>query len=104
MIYYNENGEIIQEADIDLDHGYLEDRDIIHHDYVPAVQHQEKALLPNGEVITYTVTDVPAKPAYDEVISQTFYYTGATDMEKLEGQVMFTAVMTDTLLETEEGI
>lgn len=98
MIYYNEQGELLQESDIDLEHGYLTDDEVIHHPAIPATTHIAEEILPNGVKYTYKVTDKRAVPAYDEVVSHIYHPTGATPAEKLEGQVVYTAVMTDTLL------
>lgn len=95
MNYYNENGQIITESEVDLTKGYLVDKTTVHHD---AVTHRESKELPGGTVLTYTVVD---KAAWDEVTEKTYilYADHPTEQDKLEAQVAYTALMTDTLLE-----
>lgn len=95
MIYYNESGQIIQAENIDPAKGYLVDKTTVHHE---AVTHQESKELPGGTVLTYTVVD---RPAWDEVTEKTYilYADHPTEQDKLEAQVAYTALMTDTVLE-----
>lgn len=65
MIYYNEHGQVISENEIDVSKGYLVNKTTIHHE---AESHTERRKLP-GVTLIYTVVD---KPAYDEVMSQTY--------------------------------
>lgn len=94
MIYYNEKGQVIPESSIDLSKGYLVDKTVIYH---PAVAHEETRTYPGGS-ITYRVVD---KPAWNEVTEQTYvlYADHPTPEDVLEAQVLYTAMMTDTLLE-----
>lgn len=90
MIYYDENDNIIDESQVDLDHGYLTDRTYVHHDEVAEVYHYvESAPLPSGAKMKKKVIDTPFQPAWDEVTSQTYHYTGLTPEEiiavKVEG-------------------
>lgn len=71
MKFFNEEGAEIQEAAIDLSRGYVVPRELVHHDEVPAVTHVEETGIP-GMTLKRTVTDIAAKPAYDEVVSQTY--------------------------------
>lgn len=95
MIYYNEQGQIIPESEIDLSKGYLVDKTTVHHE---AVTHRESKELPGGTVLSYTVVD---RPAWDEVTEKTYilYADHPSEMDKLEAQVAYTALMTDTVLE-----
>lgn len=94
MTYYNESGIVIPAESIDLTNGYLVDKTIIHHEAETHTEHRE---LP-GVTLTYTVVD---KPAWDEVTEQTYilYADHPSEMDKLEAQVAYTALMTDTVLE-----
>lgn len=95
MIYYNESGKIIPAESIDLTKGYLVPKTTVRHE---AVTHQESKELPGGTVLTYTVVD---RPAHDEVTEKTYilYADHPTEQDKLEAQVAYTALMTDTVLE-----
>lgn len=66
MLYYNENGEQLPADKINLDKGYLVDRDTV---YREAETHEASKELPGGLVLTWLEVD---KPAYTEVISQTY--------------------------------
>ena len=94
MIYYNESGHMIPAESIDLTKGYLVDKTIIHHE---AETHTERRELP-GVTMIYTVVD---KPAWDEMTEQTYilYADHPSEQDKLEAQVAYTALMTDTVLE-----
>lgn len=94
MIYYNEAGQIVDKAGIDLEKGYLVDRTAVVH---PAVTHRETRSYPGGSIL-YDVVD---KVAWEEVTEQTYilYADHPTEADRLEAQVLYTAVMTDTLLE-----
>ena len=94
MIYYNEHGQVISENEIDVSKGYLMNKTVIHHE---AETHAEHRDLP-GVTLTYTVVD---KPAWDEVTEQTYilYADHPSEQDKLEAQVAYTALMTDTVLE-----
>lgn len=66
MIYYNETGELLPAEEIDLEKGYLVDRETVHHE---AETHTASKTLPGGVVLTWQQLD---KPAYDEIVSQTY--------------------------------
>lgn len=88
MVYYDENDNIIDESEVDLAHGYLTDRTIEHHDDVAEVYHYvESDPLPSGATMKKKVIDVPYQPAWDEVTSQTYHYTGLTPEEQLRADV-----------------
>lgn len=88
MVYYDENDNIIDESQVDLAHGYLTDRTIEHHDEVAEVYHYvESDPLPSGATMKKKVIDVPFQPAWDEVTSQTYHYTGPTPEEILRSDV-----------------
>ena len=88
MVYYDENDNIIDESQVDLAHGYLTDRTIEHHDEVAEVYHYvESDPLPSGATMKKKVVDVPFQPAWDEVTSQTYHYTGPTPEEILRQDV-----------------
>ena len=66
MIYYNETGELLPAEEIDLEKGYLVDRETVHHE---AETHTASKTLTGGVVLTWQQLD---KPADTEVISQTY--------------------------------
>ena len=66
MIYYNETGELLPAEEIDLEKGYLVDRETVHHE---AETHTASKTIPGGVVLTWQQLD---KPAYEEVVSQTY--------------------------------
>ena len=66
MIYYNETGELLPAEEIDLEKGYLVDRETVHHE---AETHTASKTIPGGVVLTWQQLD---NPAYDEVMSQTY--------------------------------
>ena len=66
MIYYNEIGERLPAEEIDLEKGYLVDRETVYHE---AETHTASKTLPGGLVLTWVEVD---KPASTEVISQTY--------------------------------
>ena len=66
MIYYSETGERLPAEEIDLEKGYLVDRETVHHE---AETHTASKALPGGVVLTWQQMD---KPAYDEIVSQTY--------------------------------
>ena len=66
MIYYSETGERLTAEEIDLEKGYLVDRETVHHE---AETHTASKTLPGGVVLTWQQMD---KPAYDEIVSQTY--------------------------------
>ncbi|MDD6715710.1 MAG: hypothetical protein PUF49_04970 [Firmicutes bacterium] len=84
MTYYDESGKVISEDKIDLVHGWLEDKEIKHHDTIPAKTHVVEKQITKDFKLTMTVTDEPEKPAYDEVISRIYHYTGQTKEEKTD--------------------
>lgn len=116
---YNENMELIENPDLTL--GYLRSGTRTeHHDAVEGmteVWHYETvAEYPNGGKDVQKVVDVPgveAKPAWDEEITIQIYvpYTQdeldrieaernkPTQLDRIEAQVLYTALITDTILE-----
>ena len=66
MLYYSETGERLTAEEIDLEKGYLVDRETVHHE---AETHTASKTLPGGVVLTWQQMD---KPAYDEIVSQTY--------------------------------
>ena len=66
MIYYSETGELLPAEEIDLEKGYLVDRETVYHE---AETHTASKTLPGGVVLTWQQLD---KPAYDEIVSQTY--------------------------------
>ena len=66
MIYYNETGELLPAEEIDLEKGYLVDRETVRHE---AKTYTASKKLPGGVVLTWQQLD---KPAYDEIVSQTY--------------------------------
>ena len=66
MIYYNEHGQVISENEIEVSKGYLVNKTTIHHE---AETHTASKTLPGGVVLTWQQLD---KPAYDEIVSQTY--------------------------------
>ena len=113
------NGNLIENPD--LTKGYLKDEtEKVHHEAVEAVEEQSHyetiAVYPNGGKDVEKVIDVQAvegKEAYDEQlpIQRYILYTAAelatieaeknkpTEMETLQAQVTYTAMMTNTLIE-----
>lgn len=66
MIYYSETGERLPAEEIDLEKGYLVDRETVHHE---AETYTASKTLPGGVVLTWVDVD---KPAHDEIVSQTY--------------------------------
>lgn len=66
MIYYNETGELLPAEKIDLEKGYLANRETVYHE---AETNEASKTLPGGVVLTWQQLD---KPAYEEVVSQTY--------------------------------
>ena len=116
---YNEAMEPIENPDLSL--GYLTDSTRTeHHEAVEGVQevwhYETVAEYPNGGKDVHKVVDVPgveAKPARDEEILIQIYvpYTqeeldrieaernNPTQLDRIEAQALYTALMTDTLIE-----
>ena len=116
---YNEQMELIENPDLTL--GYLKPSTrTVHHDAVEGVaevwHYETVAEYPNGGKDIRKVIDVPgaaAKPAWDEEIQIQIYilYTQEeldrieeernkpTQLDRIEAQVTYTAMITDTLLE-----
>lgn len=69
-IYYDELGNVLKNPD--LENGYIEPKEIIHHEYVPAITHIETITFPGGS-LTYTVIDTPAQAEWDEIVSYTYH-------------------------------
>lgn len=95
VIYYNEQGQVIPAESIDLERGCLVDRTTAVH---PAEVHNEQKRLPGGCTLIYPVID---KQSYVEVTEQTYIQFSNTPsiQDRLEAQVAYTAMMTDTVLE-----
>lgn len=118
---YNEKMELIENPDLSL--GYLKNSvRTVHHYAVEGVQevwhYETVAEYPNGGKDIRKVVDVPgveAKPAWDEEIPIQIYvpYTQEeldrmeaernkpTQLDRIEAQVLYTALMTDTMIEEE---
>ena len=56
MIYYNETGELLPAEEIDLEKGYLVDRETVRHE---AETHTASKKLPGGVVLTWQQLDKP---------------------------------------------
>ena len=119
MEIYNENMERIEHPDLSL--GYMTDSvRAVHHEAVEGVSevwhYETVAEYPNGGRDIRKVVDVPgvdAKPAWDEEIPIQIYvpYTQEeldrmemernkpTQLDRIEAQALYTALMTDTLIE-----
>ena len=103
---YTESMERIENPDLTL--GYLRSGTrTVHHEAVEGVQevwhYETVAEYPNGGKDVHKVVDVPdveAKPARDEEIPIQIYvpYT-QEELDRIEAQVLYTALMTDTILE-----
>lgn len=119
MEIYNENMERIEHPDLTLGYIKLSTR-TEHHEAVMGVQeiwhYETVAKYPNGGKDVKRVVDVPgveAKPAWDEEIPIQIYmpYTQEeidhieeernkpTQLDRIEAQTMYTAMMTNTLIE-----
>ena len=120
MNIYNENMELLTES-VDLSKGRLEERNhTIHHDAVAAVKekfhYKTIKVYPNGGKDMEKVIDVEGvegQEAWDEEVTVQVYvpYTQAeldliksqeyqpTQLDRLEAQVAYIAMMTDLLLE-----
>lgn len=119
MEIYNENMELIENPDLSLGHLKPSTR-TEHHEAVQGVEEQWHyetiAEYPNGGKDIKKVIDVPgveAQEAWDEEIPIQIYvpYTQEeldaieakknepTQADRIEAQVLYTAMMTDTLLE-----
>ena len=110
---YNENMERIENPDLTL--GYLRPGTrTVHHDVVEGVtegwHYETIAEYPNGGKDVQKVIDVPgvaAQAAWDEEIPIQIYvpYTQEeernrpTQLDRIEAQMLYTAMMTDTLIE-----
>ena len=119
MEIYNESMERIDNPDMSL--GYLRPSTrTVHHEAVEGVtevwHYETVAEYPNGGKDVHKVVDVPGveeKPAWDEEIPIQIYvpYTQEelnrmeaernkpTQIDRIEAQVLYTATMTDTLIE-----
>lgn len=118
---YNEQMEHIENPDMTL--GYLRPSTrTVHHEAVEGVtevwHYETIAEYPNGGKDVQKVVDVPGvetKPAWDEEILIQIYvpYTQEeldhieaernklTQLDRIEAQVLYTALMTDTMIEEE---
>lgn len=116
---YNENMERIESPNLTL--GYLKPGTrTVHHEAVEGVQevwhYETVAEYPNGGKDVHKVVDVPgveAKAAWDEEIPIQIYVTYTqeeldrieaernkpTQLDRIEAQTLYTALMTDTLIE-----
>lgn len=116
MKIYDENNMEI--ASPDLDKGYLtqEQRLVAHHDAVETMEevgHYEViAEYPNGGKDVEWIVDTPgvaAQDAWDEYETVQVYHpftaeeiaarNAPTQLDRIEAQVFYTAMMTDTLME-----
>lgn len=116
---YNENMELIENPDLSL--GYIKNSTrTVHHDTVDSVteiwHYKTIAEYPNGGKDVRKIIDVPgvaAQAAWDEEIPIQIYvpYTQEeldrmeaernkpTQLDRIEAQALYTAMMTDTLIE-----
>lgn len=116
---YNENMEIMENPNLSL--GYLKNSTkTVHHEAVKGVQevwhYETVAEYPNGGKDVKKVVDVPGvkeKHAWDEKIPIQIYvpYTQEeldrieeernkpTQLDRIEAQALYTALMTDTLID-----
>jgi len=104
MKYFDADGNEIFNPDLAL--GYLTEKEVINHEAVQEVSHEERLTLPTGFVITYKVVDTPAKEAWKEIVSYTYTPypvpeadTRPSQLDVVEAQATYTAMMTNTLLE-----
>lgn len=88
MQYFDERGKAIPYDQVDTAHGWLETKETVHHDEVPAKMRTIERVLEGGFKLTVAVEDVPAQPAWDEVVSQIYHYTGPTKAEQMEAELM----------------
>lgn len=88
MQYFDEKGKAIPYDQVDTVHGWLETKDTVHHDEVPAKMRTIEKVLEGGFKLTVTIEEVPAQPAWDEVVSQIYHYTGPTKQEQAEAELM----------------
>ena len=95
-IYYDKNGNLLESPDLSA--GWVEPREVVHHDAVEAITHKETLEFPGG-CLTYTVTDTPEQAAWEEVVSYTYHPHPPNQIDRVEAQAVYTAMMTDTLLE-----
>lgn len=115
MKVYDEND--LEIASPDLERGYLVEaqRFVAHHEAVEAVtevgHYETIAEYPNGGKDVAWIIDTPgvaAKDAWDEFETVQIYHTftadeiaarnAPTQLDRIEAQVTYTAMMTDTLL------
>jgi hypothetical protein len=99
--YYDSAGTELTAPD--LTEGTLTPRKTVHHEAVPAATHEEQRELPGGMVLRWTATDTPAEPAYDEVTEYIYTPNPPSDLERVQAQATYTAMMTDTLMPESEG-
>lgn len=116
MRYIDENGNEVLNPDYSKGEGHPDKIFIKHHDAIPAVEEQYHYVVvhqyPNGGKDVEKVIDVPGSPAvdawdeYEDIIRWRWYtpeeqkeHDKPTQMDIIEAQTMYTAMMTDTLLE-----
>lgn len=115
---YDTEGNLLSEEEVDLELGFLME-DMIEVT-VPAVEgveeegHYEYKVYPNGGKDRWWVVDVPGveaveehqemKPCYRYHLNpspEDFVDPGPSQLDRVEAQAIYTALMTDTLLEDE---
>lgn len=116
-VIYDMDGNVIENPDMEKGHIVSEQRIKAHHDAIPEVEEEfewrvmegTESIEPGGlmeKVIT--VPGHPAQDAYDEYETIRVYHpyteeelairNAPSDMERLQAQVLYTAMMTDTLM------
>ena len=99
--YYDSSGAELTSPDLAA--GTLTARKTVHHDAVPAVTHEDSRELPGGMVLRWTVIDTPAQAAYDDVTEYIYTPAPPSDLDRVQAQTAYTAMMTDTLLPAAES-
>lgn len=116
MRYFDDNGNEVVNPDLSRGYGIAEKVFVAHHEAEPEIKetghHVVVKEYPNGGKDVEWVVDVPgvpAKAAWDEYedITRWHWYTEAeleemtkpSKLDIIEAQVLFTALMTDTILE-----
>ena len=84
MKIYDSSGALLENPDMSA--GYLEPREVVHHAAVSAVTHEAVLTFPGGR-LTHTVTDTPAKPAWDEVVSYTYHLHPPDRVDEVQAQL-----------------
>jgi hypothetical protein len=103
--YFDSDGKELENGDGCA----LTPRKTIHHDAVQETSHNNTVQLAGDYKLEWKTIDTPAVPAYDEVVEWTCVplpqeqTASATDADRLDAQVAYTAMMTNTLLSESEG-